>query len=58
MLMGGGKQLYVGSLISHYFLVMKDVNVGAAFTCLTGGVLMISTLIMLYIFKQKVVKGG
>ncbi|MFI5333061.1 MAG: ABC transporter permease [Candidatus Babeliales bacterium] len=58
MLMGGGKQLYVGSLISHYFLVVKDAHVGAAFTCVTGVVLLVSALIMLFLFKQKVVKGG
>lgn len=57
MLLGGGKQLYVGSLIAHYFLVMKDAHLGAAFTCLTGGVLLVSVVIMLYVFKQKVVKG-
>jgi ABC-type spermidine/putrescine transport system permease subunit I len=58
MLMGGGKQFYVGSLISHYFLVVKDSHMGAAFTCITCVVLVLSALIMWYVFKQKVIKGG
>jgi spermidine/putrescine transport system permease protein len=35
-LLGGGKNLLVGSLISHYFLVARDPFLGAAYTCLSG----------------------
>lgn len=41
-LMGGGKHLYVGSLISHYFLVARNEAVGSAFTCIAGLFLLIS----------------
>lgn len=39
-LMGGGKHLYVGSLISHYFLVAGNPYLGSAFTCFTGLILL------------------
>ncbi len=38
-LLGGGKQLYVGSLISHQFLLARNFHIGAAFTCVSGIVL-------------------
>jgi spermidine/putrescine transport system permease protein len=50
-LMGGGKQLYVGSLISHYFLAARDFNLGSAFTCLSGCVLIIAGVLFYLLFK-------
>jgi len=38
-LVGGGKYMMVGSLISYYFLVVRDMGLGAAFTVLSGLVL-------------------
>jgi spermidine/putrescine transport system permease protein len=40
-LIGGAKYMFVGSLISHYFLVTRDTQLGAAFTVLSGLVLVI-----------------
>lgn len=39
-IIGGGQQMFVGSLISHYFLVARDNQIGAAFTIISGLVLM------------------
>jgi spermidine/putrescine transport system permease protein len=50
-LLGGGKQLMVGSLISHYFLVVNDNAVGAAFTVVSGLVLL-SVVVVLYLFMH------
>jgi len=41
-LMGGAKYMMVGSLISYYFLVARDNAVGAAFTMLSGCVLLLA----------------
>jgi spermidine/putrescine transport system permease protein len=35
-LVGGGKHMFVGSLVSYYFLVARNNAAGAAFTCLSG----------------------
>lgn len=35
-LLGGGKTMYVGSMISYFFLETKNVFLGSAFTCLCG----------------------
>src|SRR5579872_286477 len=51
-LMGGGKQFYVGTLISHYFLGSRDPHVGAAFTCITGIVLACSVAVIYIFFKR------
>lgn len=51
-LMGGGKNMYVGTLISHYFLGARDPHLGAAFTCLTGIVLVGSAAIVYLFFKR------
>ena len=39
-LVGGSKYMLVGSLISHYFLVVRDSKLGSAFTVLSGMVLL------------------
>jgi ABC-type spermidine/putrescine transport system permease subunit I len=50
-IIGGGQQMFVGSLISHYFLVARDNNIGAAFTILSGFVLMICALLFNWLCK-------
>lgn len=50
-LVAGGKQLYVGSLIAHYFLIMRDNHLGSAFTCIAGLILAVSGVALLYAFK-------
>lgn len=52
MLLGGGKQLYVGSLITHYFLVSRSSGLGAAFTWLSSMILIISTIMMQWLFVR------
>ncbi len=51
-LLGGGKQLYVGSLLTHYFLSSRNFNVGAAFTVINGCVLIAAALIFYYLFRR------
>jgi spermidine/putrescine transport system permease protein len=52
VLLGGGKQLYVGSLITHYFLVSRSSGLGAAFTWLSSMILIISTVVMQWLFVR------
>lgn len=51
-LVAGGKQFYVGSLIAHFFLVMRDNRLGSAFTCIAGIVLALAGVIIFYAFKK------
>lgn len=44
-LIGGSKSMFVGSAISHYFLVARDTQLGAAFTVLSGLVLIVCALL-------------
>jgi len=44
-LIGGAKYMYVGSLVSHYFLVARDTQLGAAFTVTSGLVLLVCALL-------------
>lgn len=46
MLVGGSKYMFVGSLISYYFLAARDNYAGAAFTCLSGIVLIAMLLVI------------
>lgn len=43
-LAGGGKHMFVGTLISHYFLVARDPALGTAFTCISAVVLLVLAL--------------
>jgi len=38
-LLGGDKNMYIGSVISHYFLTVRKVGLGSAFTCLCALIL-------------------
>lgn len=40
-LIGGSKKLFVGSLMSHYFLTMHDLSRGAAFTIISLTILLL-----------------
>jgi spermidine/putrescine transport system permease protein len=51
-LLGGGKQLFVGSLITQYFLSARNPYLGAAFTCLSGLVLLISIALLYWYFNR------
>jgi ABC-type spermidine/putrescine transport system permease subunit I len=50
-IIGGGQQMFVGSLISHYFLVARDNQLGAAFTILSGFILLICALLFNWMCK-------
>lgn len=42
-LLGGDKTMFVGSVITHYFLTVRNVSLGSSFTCL-------STLVLVGVF--------
>lgn len=46
-LVGGSKNMFVGSLVSYYFLVARNNPAGAAFTCLSG-LTLITIIVLLY----------
>lgn len=46
-LLGGSKNMFVGSLVSYYFLVARNNAAGAAFTCLSG-LALIMVILLLY----------
>ena len=43
-LLGGQKYFYVGTLISEYFFIGRDWHTGAAFTCLSSFIFLLSVL--------------
>jgi spermidine/putrescine transport system permease protein len=51
-LLGGGKQMYVGSLISHQFLLARNFSAGAAFTCTAGCLLVITSACWYVVFGR------
>jgi len=53
-LMGGSKNMFVGSLITHYFLVAQDANQGAAFTCFSGAILLSVIVLGNWYFSKKI----
>jgi spermidine/putrescine transport system permease protein len=52
-LLGGGKQLFVGTLITQYFLSARNPYLGAAFTCLSGLILLIAIAILYWYFSKR-----
>lgn len=50
-LLNGSKSLFVGTLISDYFVVSREFSVGSAFTCLSALVLGALMIVCLLIFK-------
>jgi len=51
-LLGGMKLFFVGTLISEYFFIGKDWHLGAAFICLSCGMLSISAVIYNWLFNK------
>jgi spermidine/putrescine transport system permease protein len=51
-LLGGMKCFFVGTLISEYFFIGKDWHLGAAFICLSCGVLFLSAIIYNWLFNR------
>jgi spermidine/putrescine transport system permease protein len=52
-LLGGSRYFFVGSLISHYFLIARNIFMGAAFTCLAGIVLVAIAVGVTWLFKER-----
>lgn len=55
-LMGGAKQLTVGSLISYYFIISQDYVLGSAFTIFSGLILMCVIVAIYYCIHLLVTK--
>jgi len=51
-LLGGLKLFFVGTLISEYFFIGKDWHLGAAFICLSCGMLFLSAIFYNWVFAQ------
>lgn len=48
-LLGGDKNMYIGSVITHYFLTVRDVSMGSAFTCFAAFALILFLFIIFFI---------
>ncbi|MCL4229264.1 ABC transporter permease [Candidatus Dependentiae bacterium] len=53
-LLGGGKTMYVGTLVSYYFVESKNAYLGSAFTVVSAIILGLSAAVLLILFKQSV----
>lgn len=51
-LLGGAKYMFVGSLISYYFLVARNSSLGAAFTVVSGAVLLVFSLSIMFLMQR------
>lgn len=51
-LLGGGKTMYVGTLVSYYFVESRDPYLGSAFTVVSALVLIGATLLITLLFKR------
>lgn len=47
-LLGGDKRMYIGSVITHYFLTIRDVSLGSAFTCFAIAILVIMLAVVYF----------
>ena len=54
-LIGGQKHFFVGTLISEYFFIGRDWHAGAAFTCLSSFVFLISIFMFNYLLQKLIV---
>jgi spermidine/putrescine transport system permease protein len=57
ILMGGGKKLFVGSLITQYFLYARNPALGAAFTVISCLVLFGAVMLLYWYFSRKEVSA-
>lgn len=54
LLMGGDKNMYVGGLISFYFLIIRNWARGAAFTVVSSIILILMCISLVTYFKKRV----
>lgn len=52
-LLGGAKYMFIGSLISYFTINVRNVSLGAAFTCISACVLIASASLVWFISKRK-----
>lgn len=52
VLLGGGRYLFVGPLISQFFLSARDIGRGSAFTIVSGFVLACCAAILMWVLKR------
>ncbi len=60
-IIGGAKYMFVGSLITYYFMVVRDTALGASFTMTSLGFLALSVVILycvIALFKSKIKRIG
>ncbi len=50
-LLGGDRTMYVGSVITHYFLTVRNVPLGSAFTCMSALVLVVFVTVVFKVFR-------
>lgn len=53
-LLSGNRQMYVGTLISHHFLILQNTFTGAALTTMSGVVLACSVMIVYYCLMKSI----
>lgn len=53
LLMGGDKYMFVGTAISHFFLIGQDRPLGAAFTLISSAFLCCLVLLFIWFFSSK-----
>lgn len=58
LLMGGNKSLFVGSLISDYFLGARNIALGSAFTLFSSIILGIALFIFYLLFRKNLKGSG
>lgn len=51
-LLGGMKCFFVGTLLSEYFFIGKDWHLGAAFICVSCGILFLTAIIYHWVFNK------
>ncbi|BDC34864.1 hypothetical protein Noda2021_08220 [Candidatus Dependentiae bacterium Noda2021] len=54
VLLGGGRYLFVGPLISQFFLSARDIARGSAFTIMSGFVLATCAILLMWVLKRLV----
>lgn len=55
-LLGGDKNMYIGSVITHYFLTVRNVSLGAAFTCFSA-LFLVFCLFLLFMLQTLFNRG-
>lgn len=57
-LVGGSRYFTIGSLIVHYFTVVRETELGAALVCFSGGILLLCAVFWNFFFYNNVRSGN